>query len=221
MEVTLPFTSCNTKESRPCKAPWQHSKANFVDWGWGRRVKDELAPRTQAWVIWIRPSSAICYFECGVEERYLPTLPLTVCNSWGSWLWSQKSDRALPVLHQLQHSGECPLQLTWATQQSLPWWSSCRTDNPKGLKAALSPGPRTDNVGELTFVLKIGKGCQTYQHCNYPELESGLWAGPPQCLSMYDLLEHVKGWVLQTLSCTQGNYRKSKGSPSEGPALIV
>ena len=47
----------------------------------------------------------------------------------------------------------------------------------------------------------------------------------PNIYPIYELLEHMKGLVLQIqsyrISMTQGNNRKSERSPSEDPVLIV
>jgi hypothetical protein len=47
----------------------------------------------------------------------------------------------------------------------------------------------------------------------------------PNIYSIYELLEHVKGPVLQTQSCriskTQGSERMSKKSPGEDAVLLV
>jgi hypothetical protein len=56
-------------------------------------------------------------------------------------------------------------------------------------------------------------------------INSAVYPGPPNTYPIYDLLELVKGPVLQTVICristTQSNNKISERSPGEDPVLIV
>jgi hypothetical protein len=64
----------------------------------------------------------------------------------------------------------------------------------------------------------------TEQFIYHPGPDSGLWVDVSQHLPHHELLEHMKGPVLQIQSCripmTQGNNRISQKSPCEDPVLI-
>ena len=56
------------------------------------------------------------------------------------------------------------------------------------------------NAEELALVVKTGESWQTDQPCNYPGPEPRLCVAHPNIHPICDLLEHVKGPVLQTQS---------------------
>ena len=86
-------------------------------------------------------------------------------------------------------------ELARAVLESSPWWCGCR------------------RAGRLTNSATTQAQIQGFELAH------------PNIYPIYELLECMKGPVLQIQSCrismTQGNNRISKRSPSEDPVLIV
>ena len=61
-------------------------------------------PKNMRWEFWLRPSA-------WAEYRHP-----SACGEWESWLWGQKSRRAILAPYQLQHLREWPLHLPGTTQ---------------------------------------------------------------------------------------------------------
>jgi hypothetical protein len=134
-----------------------------------------------------------------------------------------------PAPHWLQHSGEPALSFAWAAQKNWLWWWRW-WGSLEGMRA-----------GELSLALA---GC-SIQWASQAVLESlprwyrywkvgrltnsattqGFDLVHPNIYPIYELLEHVKGPVLQTQSCrismTQGNNRLSEQRPRARPIAMT